>query len=439
MERKYQVFVSSTYDDLTEERQEVMRALLELDCIPSGMELFPATDEETWTLIKNVIDNCDYYVVVVGGRYGSIGPAGISYTQMEYEYALSQNKPIIAFLHKDPGLIQSSKSEQSEEKRNKLREFRSMLERKPCKYWTTPSELSSVISRSLVKLIRSRPAIGWVRADNVPDQSASQTILLLSRRIIELEEKLKRYQEIDKKLKTSRIVKAYRQPAFLLGPRAVGKTSLLMLWNHSHQINHVTASATSIVSEIPVYDFPSPLLESHFANPEIIVPVQNHLLLKVYDSPGEIAFQRRIREFLIEETRRVREETQKDLGVVLVCMFDAEEAHIGLRTETQEYYNGKLFKEICELATTSQVNIERVVVAFNKYDLLKKHFPTGESYSSMLKLCVENFTPVSSLLSTICEPERISQVLISMVEEGEIGPQKVLAEVCRDFIGAFAV
>ncbi|MCX6381232.1 MAG: DUF4062 domain-containing protein, partial [Armatimonadetes bacterium] len=59
MDKRYQVFVSSTYQDLQEERQEVMHALLELDCIPSGMELFPAADEAQWSLIKKVIDDCD--------------------------------------------------------------------------------------------------------------------------------------------------------------------------------------------------------------------------------------------------------------------------------------------------------------------------------------------------------------------------------------------
>jgi hypothetical protein len=70
MNRRYQVFVSSTYEDLREERQEVMHALLELDCIPSGMELFPATSDDQWTLIRKVIDDCDYYVAIIGGRYG---------------------------------------------------------------------------------------------------------------------------------------------------------------------------------------------------------------------------------------------------------------------------------------------------------------------------------------------------------------------------------
>ena len=92
MDKRYQVFVRSTFTDLQEERQEVMQALLELDCIPSGMELFPAANEDQWTLKKKVIDDCDYYMVILGGRYGSIGSDGLSYTEMEYRYALEKRK-----------------------------------------------------------------------------------------------------------------------------------------------------------------------------------------------------------------------------------------------------------------------------------------------------------------------------------------------------------
>jgi hypothetical protein len=88
-----------------------MQALLELDCIPSGMELFPAADEDQWSLIKGVIDDCDYYVVIIAGRYGSIGPEGKSYTQMEYEYAVDAKKPVLAFLHGDPGKIEVDRTD----------------------------------------------------------------------------------------------------------------------------------------------------------------------------------------------------------------------------------------------------------------------------------------------------------------------------------------
>lgn len=192
MEKRYQVFVSSTYDDLVEERQEVMQALLELDCLPSGMELFPAADEDQWTLIKRVIDDCDYYIVIIAGRYGSIGPEGKSYTQMEYEYAILKGKPIIAFLYKDLHSLPSSKMEMPEEKRDKLIKFRDLVQKKMCRYWSNADELGSVISRSLVRLIKDKPAVGWVRASLVPDESTSSEILRLKKRITELEELLEK-------------------------------------------------------------------------------------------------------------------------------------------------------------------------------------------------------------------------------------------------------
>jgi hypothetical protein len=98
-EQRHQVFVSSTYVDLIEERSEVMQALLELECMPAGMELFPAANDTQWDWIKRVIDESDYYLVIVGGRYGSVSKdSGLSFTEMEYRYALETGKPVIGFL-----------------------------------------------------------------------------------------------------------------------------------------------------------------------------------------------------------------------------------------------------------------------------------------------------------------------------------------------------
>jgi len=190
MDKRYQVFISSTYADLQEERQEIMQALLELDCIPSGMELFPAADEHQWSLIKRVIDDCDYYILVMGGRYGSVGADGISYTEMEYRYALETGKPIIAFLHKAPETIAVGKSESSEEGKKKLLAFRELASKKLCRFWTSPAELGSQVSRSLVQLIKTSPAIGWVRADRVPDESAAIQMVHLHQKIEQLEAEL---------------------------------------------------------------------------------------------------------------------------------------------------------------------------------------------------------------------------------------------------------
>ncbi|MCP3807735.1 DUF4062 domain-containing protein [Paenibacillus sp. Lou8.1] len=190
MDKRYQVFISSTYQDLQEERQEVMQALLELDCIPSGMELFPAANDDQWTLIKKVIDDSDYYMVIIGGRYGSLGPEGLSFTEMEYRYAVSCGKPVIAFLHKNPGELSANRTEKDPDSFIKLNDFRKMAENKLVKYWTTPFDLGSMVSRSLIRLIKTNPAIGWVRADQVPDESSSKEILRLRKQVEDLEKSL---------------------------------------------------------------------------------------------------------------------------------------------------------------------------------------------------------------------------------------------------------
>jgi hypothetical protein len=176
--KRYQVFVSSTFSDLQDERQEVIQALLELDCIPAGMELFPAANDDQWTLIKRVIDDCDYYLVVTGGRYGSLGPDGVSFTEMEYRYAIDHSKPVIAFLHRDPGKLAAERCEDDPQKRVKLDAFRSLLQRKHCRYWESPSDLGSQVSRSLIKLIRDNPAVGWVKADQLSDEASSELLRL---------------------------------------------------------------------------------------------------------------------------------------------------------------------------------------------------------------------------------------------------------------------
>lgn len=164
-----------------------MHALLELDCIPSGMELFPAASEDQWSLIKGVIDDCDYYVVIIGGRYGSLGPDKISYTEMEYRYALLTEKPLIAFLHKDPTSLPAKHTEQTEEGRKALEDFRKLVQQKMCKHWSTAQELGSVVSRSLIMLQKKHPGTGWVRGDKVPSVDATAEILRLRKKIEQLE------------------------------------------------------------------------------------------------------------------------------------------------------------------------------------------------------------------------------------------------------------
>jgi hypothetical protein len=187
MEIKHQVFVSSTYQDLIEERQHVIHALLELDCIPAGMELFPATDEDAWTLIKEIIDSCDYYILILAGKYGSVNKGGIGYTEMEFDYAVSANKPIIAFIYENAGNLPSSKTEKTEEKQKKLAEFIEKAKAKHCKFWNNAQDLGGKVSRSLVQLKKKHPSDGWVPGKYALTEKMLTNMEEMRQRIAELE------------------------------------------------------------------------------------------------------------------------------------------------------------------------------------------------------------------------------------------------------------
>ena len=187
MERKHQVFVSSTYKDLVEERQHVIHALLELDCIPAGMELFPAADEDAWTLIKEVIDSSDYYLLIIAGKYGSQNSEGVSYTEMEFDYAVSIGKPIVSFIFQDTDQLTGTKIERTEELQNKLKAFRTKAEQKHCKYWKSAEDLGGKVSRSLVQLKKKHPSDGWIPGRYAADEKLFRTIEELRARIQELE------------------------------------------------------------------------------------------------------------------------------------------------------------------------------------------------------------------------------------------------------------
>lgn len=172
MEKRYQVFVSSTYTDLKEERHTVIQTLMEMDCIPAGMELFPSIDVDQWDFIQKVIDDCDYYLIIVGGRYGSVTSEGISFTEKEYDYAVSKGIKVIALLRNNLESIPVSKTDSDPEKKEKLNQFINKLkDGRLVKFWNDEKELPGLVALSLNKTIKQYPATGWIRGNQVSNES----------------------------------------------------------------------------------------------------------------------------------------------------------------------------------------------------------------------------------------------------------------------------
>ena len=178
-DKKYQVFISSTYTDLKEERAKVTEAVLELGHMPYGMEVFPAANESQWEWIKKAIDESDYYIVIVGGRYGSIKPdTGLSYTEMEYRYAAEKGIPSIAFIVDDSVDLKTSKAEPDPEKKQKLDAFKRYISgSRLWKSYTSADDLKAKVYPSLLALIRTCPREGWIRAGRLNDYTSNSEVL----------------------------------------------------------------------------------------------------------------------------------------------------------------------------------------------------------------------------------------------------------------------
>lgn len=126
MIKRYQIFISSTFEDLKQEREIVQRAILSEYNIPVGMEFFGAVDNDQWEVIKDTIDTSDYYVLIIARSYGTIIPdgldKGISYTEKEYRYAVQLGIPVLAFIL-DKNAQPERPYDTDEEKKNGLQRF----------------------------------------------------------------------------------------------------------------------------------------------------------------------------------------------------------------------------------------------------------------------------------------------------------------------------
>lgn len=171
-DKKLQIFVSSTFTDLKEERQAAVEAILSSGHIPAGMELFSAGDESQMSVIKRWIDESDVYLLILGGRYGSIEKkSGKSYTHLEYEYALAKQKPLFAVVISNDALEKKVKLKGTavleQDNTKELKEFKSIILKNLVKFWDDKKDIKIAIHETISEFSFRKDLIGWVRADNV--------------------------------------------------------------------------------------------------------------------------------------------------------------------------------------------------------------------------------------------------------------------------------
>lgn len=186
-EKRYQVFVSSTFRDLEKERWEAVKALMTMDCIVAGMESFPAVDEEQFKFIKEIIDACDYYLLILGGRYGTLAPDGIGYTEKEYDYALSKGIKVVALVREAPEFLPPEKRETDAALLDRFIKFREKVcADRLVSFWRDERDIQKDVALGMAKAMKKFPAIGWVRANSVASEELLREINTLRKENEEL-------------------------------------------------------------------------------------------------------------------------------------------------------------------------------------------------------------------------------------------------------------
>lgn len=194
--RKLQVFISSTFADLTEERQAAVEAILTSGHIPAGMELFAAGDESQMNVIKRWIDESDVFLLILGGRYGSVEPkTQKSYVQLEYEYAVEKKKPLFAVVMKDDYIEEKVRTHGTKviETTNpqKLREFKALVLSKMVKFWCDPRDIKLAVMETMAEFNRRSELVGWISGAEAVDAGAlAEELVRLTKENADLREQL---------------------------------------------------------------------------------------------------------------------------------------------------------------------------------------------------------------------------------------------------------
>jgi hypothetical protein len=167
--RVFQVFISSTYNDLRDERQAVSNTLAKAGYMPAGLEVLPATDQMQLDYIKRIIDRSDYYVAIVGSRYGSLSHDGLNFSEGAFEYARSKDVPILAFLSEIP--------EPDAGLKEKLDAFKARLSAAGIvESWTNESDLCMKAVMAVATAVNLKPRAGWIRGDQAVDPKVLQEL-----------------------------------------------------------------------------------------------------------------------------------------------------------------------------------------------------------------------------------------------------------------------
>lgn len=167
------IFVSSVVNGLEEFRAAAKRAVELMGDKPIMCEEFGARPYSSNVACIAEVESCDIYLVILGEKYGFVGPKGESITQMEYRVAAALGKPILAF-------VQGCSMEDTQKVfRKEVEDFTTGFFRGA---FQTPEDLKDEIVKSLRQLNQAQQAVPEDEFKERVDSAVSSVVGYSSRR-----------------------------------------------------------------------------------------------------------------------------------------------------------------------------------------------------------------------------------------------------------------
>lgn len=146
----WRIFVSSTYEDMIPYRDAVSDALTSIEQLPIGMEHFVSAPDRPLDVCLTDVRRCQLYIVLVGMRYGSLDEeTGKSFTELEYEEAVKNKIPVLAFVIDENECPILPKFVDVGDNAEKLKKFKSSLDKRMTSRFRSVEHLKEIVIRSV--------------------------------------------------------------------------------------------------------------------------------------------------------------------------------------------------------------------------------------------------------------------------------------------------
>lgn len=184
IDKRYHVFICTSGTDMQAERVVLSQALASQGFFSWGLE---QRTPLTTAFARRQIDDCDYFVLLLGGCYGDLSASGVSYMHLEYIYAVTKQKPILILMHEAPDSRPAELQEKTSEAKFKFSDFRQQLqrERDVVVNYRNVRDLEMAVRHAMPQMIERYPSAGWIRPQNT--QKLQEEIDQLRQKIAQME------------------------------------------------------------------------------------------------------------------------------------------------------------------------------------------------------------------------------------------------------------